>query len=390
MNEISYKGRGTKADEKQLMEVLDEVFFADDKTEPKINFLDLLPKLYKEKYNPAHNNLIIKENDKIKAAVGCYPLNEVAANRNLKIMGIGNVAVAKDCRGKGYMKELLNAALEIMKNENYDYSLLGGQRQRYGYFGYEPVGCAYSFGVGKSNIKHTAGKDAKSAFTAREITENDTEIIKRIKKINEAGPAYTVRTEEMMIDILNSWRSVPYAAFKGDEFKGYFVADRYRKFVREIRSEKTEDMLDLIMCAMETTEQSEVNFCLPVFDTENCEYVSKICGNSSIQNTDMLNILNFDRFIEAFLTVKAERLNLCGGTLTLLIHGCKRDENISVTVEGKNVSVSQTQAQPDIELEHREAIAFLAGLFSKRRAELPAFAQGWFPLDFFGFGLDNV
>lgn len=385
-----YKGRGTKADEKQLIDVLDDVFFCDDTTEPKQKFMDLLPKLYKDKYDPGYNNLIVKEDGEIKAAVGCYPLEEVAAGRKLKIMGIGNVAVTRDCRGKGYMIDLMNMALDIMKQDDYDYSLLGGQRQRYGYFGYEPAGCSYGFSISKRNIKHLAGSDAKSKFTARELTEADIKAIKRIKAINEASAAYTVRSEKMMVDILQSWRSVPYAAFEGDEFKGYFVTDRYDGGVRELRAEKTEDMLDLIMCAMETTGKDEIGFCLPVFDAEACEYMAKICGNSSIYNTDMLNILNFGRFIEAFLAVKAERINLCPGTLNLLIHGCKRDENITISVDAKNVTVAVTDAKPDFELDHIDAIKFLTGLFSKDRFDLPAFAQSWFPLDFFGFGLDNV
>ncbi len=385
-----YKGRGKKEDEKQLIEVLDDVFFRDDKTEPKQDFMGILPKLYKDKYNCGYNNFIVKEDDEIKAAIGCYPNEVVAAGRKLKVMGIGNVAVTRDCRGKGYMIDLMNMALDVMKEEDYDYSLLGGQRQRYGFFGYEPAGYSYGFYVGKGNARRILGKEAESGYTVREVTENDTEVISRIKAINEADASYAVRSEEMMVDILQSWRNVPYAAFDGEVFKGYFVASRYGKNVCELKAEKLEDTLRLIMSALEFCEKEEIHFCLPVFDTERCDYMSKICGNSNIYNTDMINIMNFGRFIEAFLSIKAERMNLCSGTLNVLIHGYKTDESLAITVDGKNVTVMPTDAKPDFELEHRDAIRFLLGLYSKERNELPAFAQGWFPLDFYAAGLDNV
>ena len=73
------KGFGTKNDEKELIETLDKVFFSE---EEEIRFLTLLPKLYKEQYKPAENNIILKEDGVIKAAVGCFPLSITAAGKN--------------------------------------------------------------------------------------------------------------------------------------------------------------------------------------------------------------------------------------------------------------------------------------------------------------------
>ena len=97
-----YKGRCKKEDTKQLLDMLDDVFFAEDGGEPEIRFIELLPKLYKDEYEPAYNNVIVSEDGVIKAAVGCYPMEVRAAGRQLKVLGIGNVAVAKDSRRKGY------------------------------------------------------------------------------------------------------------------------------------------------------------------------------------------------------------------------------------------------------------------------------------------------
>ena len=384
-----YKGRGAKADEKELLEVLDDVFFSDDDEATKRTFLELLPKLYKDKYNPGYNNVIIKEDGAIKAAIGCYPIDVTAAGRNLRCMGIGNVAVAKDSRRKGYMVELMNLALDIMKDEDFDYSLLGGQRQRYGYFGYEPTGSVQRFTINRGNIAHIKGKDYKTSFTAKEIAEDDVEAIDKIVAVYESQPYFMDRNRENCLDVLKSWRSVPYAVYDNGGFKGYFSVEKFGG-LQEIKAVNVEDTIDLILCAMDVIDTESVSFSVPVFDTDFCDYMIKYCCGASISPADMINVLNYGKYIEAFLAIKAERMNLSSGTLNILIHGYKRDENLSITVDGKNVTVAETDAKPDLELDHHRAIDFLSGIYSKDRNSVPAFAQGWFPIDFYAYGLDNV
>ena len=118
--------------------------------------------------------------------------------------------------------------------------------------------------------------------------------------------------------------------------------------------------------------------------------MAKICDGMSLCNVEKLNILNYGRFIEAFLAVKAKRMKLCPGSVKLLIHGCKRDENLLVSVSGSEVSVTETDGEPDVELSHGDAIRFLTGLVSEQRFSLPSFALNWFPLDFYSYSLDNV
>ena len=385
-----YKGRCPENLTAHLLDVLNDVFFSED---PDTNFLDLLPKLYKDKYNPAYNNLIISEDGVIKAAIGCFPTKALVAGRELNILGIGNVAVAKDSRSKGYMIELMNDSIEIMKNDNYDYSLLGGQRQRYGFFGYDPIGSEYRFLIDKGNIRRIIGEERKSKFTSREITAQDTAILGKIKELYDSLPFRIERKEENMHDILRSWKNIPYAVFEGDEFKGYFcVVPGEHKHIAEARTVDINDMLELIMCVLETKNIESTSLNVPLFDTALCDFMAKNCGGLSIGTPEMINIFNFGRFTEAFLALKATRMKLCEGELTLLIHGMKRDERITVTVDGENnVTVSETEKEADVELSHREAINFISGLFSKERNEMAAsFAQSWFPVDFCSYSLDNV
>lgn len=381
-----YKGFGGKEEEKELIAALDDIFFSE---EPHNNFMDLLPKLYKDKYNCGERNVLIKEDGVIKAAVGCFPIECVAAGRKLRIMGIGNVGVAKDCRRKGYMIELMNEAMETMMSEGYDYSLLGGQRQRYEHFGYVPAGSALRFEINIGNIRRLRNGNTETSFAANQITEADTAVIAKIKELNEAQPFYAVRREEDMVDILRSWKCTPYAVYNNGKFKGYFVCGG-KGHLSEIKAINTEDLIDIFLCAMKTMDSESVAFTAPVYDTALCSYMAKICCGMSVCHVDQLNILNYAKFVEAFLAVKAERINLCSGTLNVLVHGCKKDENLAITVDGKNVTVTETAAKPDFELDRLEAVVFFAGQYAAKRIELPAFAQNWFPVDFYAGQQDNV
>lgn len=384
-----YKGRGKKEYTDHLIETLDDIFFFEDDEETKRNFRDLLPKLYKEQYNPAYNNLVVMEDDKIKGAVGLYPIDATAAGRKLRIGGIGNVGVTRDCRGKGYMKDCMNMCLEEMIKDDTDYSLLGGHRQRYAYFGYEQCGPEYDFDINMRNIRHILGKDAKTTFTSREIKPEDTELLAKTIELYNRAPYTIDRNPDNIYDILASWRSIPYAAFEGDEFKGYFVL---RKFggIQEICPVNVEDTLNLIMCIMETMNKDSVSFSVPMYNPEMCAYMTKYCDGWDMSHSEMINILNYGKFIEAFLAVKANTVKLCSGSIVILIHGYKKDERIEITVDGTDVKVCETDKEADVEVEHIEAIRLVASLFSESRLSLPAFAQNWFPVYFSTNSQDNV
>lgn len=382
-----YKGRAKKEDTKQLMEMLDDVFFRDD--EENRDFLSLLPKLYKEKYNPSYNNYIISEDGEIKAAVGLYPAQAFAAGRELRVGGIGNVAVTRDSRRKGYMSECLNDCIDIMKADGTVYSVLGGDRQRYGYFGFEPAGISACFSVNKRSLKHVLGKEIENHLTAKELTEADVDLLEKIKALYETEPFHFIRPSDDILDILKSWKGKPYAAFDGDKFAGYFVLD-CGAGIMEARTAPETELLDLIICAMSVSGKDKAEISFPLYDTEYCEAMSKIYNSSSLRHSEMINILDYATFIEAFLAVKAQRTKLANGSLVMLIHGMNGDERLEVTVNGENVSVSKTEKPADVELEHREAIRFIASMYSEKRNRLPEFAASWFPVDFFAYSLDNV
>jgi len=105
------------------------------------NYFSLFyPKEWKKEYTDFKNVFVIKEKREIISLVRIFPLSTIQNGININLAGIGNVSTAYRCRGMGYMTELLNRSFEEMKRQKFPLSVLGGDRHRYGNFGYENGG----------------------------------------------------------------------------------------------------------------------------------------------------------------------------------------------------------------------------------------------------------
>ena len=384
-----YIGRCDKALTDELIDTLNEVFFSEEPEETRPDFRALLPKLYKDKYEPAYNNVIVTEDGKIKGAVGLFPMTATVDGEEIRIGGIGNVATTKDSRGKGYMIDCMNACLDIMKQDGTVYSVLNGQRQRYAYFGYEPAGFSYSFAVNRGNIDRILGKDAKTTCTYKKLVEEDKENVAKALELYNRNLFRYKRTEETFCDILMSWNSTPYAFFKDGNFVGY-AAINGNGSVNAVEVCETEDFLNVLMCITEITGKKEFYLSVAPFRKELCDYLSKIAGVTEVNQCHNICIFDYAAFIKTFLTVKAKTVSLCDGSIVLKINGIRKTEQLEIRLDNGNVTVCESEKEADIELEHNEAELFLAGLYSSERAKLPAFAQNWFPVYDYSGCEDNV
>ena len=185
IEEISYgeqneNGVPAEAVEQALIAFLDEVFFIDDEPETKRDFISILPKIYHDEYRPAYNNFVVQDEDgEFRAAVGNFNIDLDVCGEKIKACCIGNVAVGLKYRSMGYMVDLMEMSVEEMMNNGTDLAYLGGQRQRYGYFGFEASGVSYNFEFNKKTAKHIFG-GRKSNLRVERLQENDTEALSAI------------------------------------------------------------------------------------------------------------------------------------------------------------------------------------------------------------------
>lgn len=387
MSDYIHMTHGKAEQREKLLELLDLTFGFNEEGN---KFINLLPKLYKEQYHPAENNIILDVDGDMRAAVGLYYNTLTVGDEKLKIGGIGNVAVHPDHRGKGYMQFCMLLALDEMKQNMADLSCLGGARQRYEHFSYQPAGINTSFNYRKDNVKRTLGTGRKSAFTIKELEETDTQYIKEITEIYNNRIFRMERPEEAMFDILHSWNTVPYVALKDGEVKGWFAYYSDKSGIHELFYKNEEDIEDVILLALENSGNEFIKINAPQFDKPLYNYLALNCEFYDIGHAEHFTIFCYENVIRAFLKLKTTYQNLPDGELKVFIQGEKLPEQLKITVKDNIVSVEETDEKPDIVLKHQEAMRFFGSHYSERRQEAPAFCNAWFPLPLYGYGLDNL
>lgn len=383
-----YYGRGKDEDNKKLIAFLDEVFFSDD--DDGTNFLDLLSKIYKDKYRPAYNNFVVQDEDgNFRSAVGNFYNDMLVGGENIKTCCIGNVAVGKEYRSMGYMKELMQMSVEDMCRNGVDIAYLGGQRQRYGYFGFESAGVRLVYRFNRSNIKHAFG-NRPSGLTAEYLQPDDTESLKNIAALNRRYPVIAERDFENLYDILCSWNSKPRVLKENGKFVGYFVAREEIEYLSEIDVISPEYIKKAVAAVFENTDKRDLPFPTAPFETEKIKIYDETCEGVDICGCEAILVYNFEKVIRAFLKAKTEYQKLCDGELTVLIHGQYGDENLKIKSENNNISVEKYDGKAELELEHHAATRAFFSNYSSGRAAFPPEAQQWLPLPMYFFSADTM
>ncbi len=388
MDEKLYYGRGKDCDNKKLLALIDDVFFSDD--EGGRDFLNLLPKIYHDEYRPAYNNFVVQdENGEMRAAVGAFDIDLDVCGDEIKACCIGNVAVGKNYRSKGYMVDLMKMAVDDMYERGVDLAYLGGQRQRYGYFGFETSGVSYRFNFNKQNAKHLYGRE-ESKLSAVKLEENDTEVIEKISELYCQNVLHAKRPLKDFYRILKSWRHIPYVLYDGDEFAGYFVINYELNWVSEGSVTKYDYYKEMVLAALEVSGKDGISFNVAPFESEKMEFFTENSEGLDIFGCESILIYNFERVIRSYLKAKASYAKLADGELTVLIHGKYGDEKLKITVKDNLTAVERFDGEVEVELTHYEATRAFCSNFIHDRGKLNTAAQQWFPLPAYIFSADQM
>lgn len=380
-----YYGRGTAEMFDDYMDFINYVFgFNGDSSD----FKKLLPKLYKYEYEPSVSSYVAVEDGKLKSAIGAFDHDISVCGNLVKTRGIGNVAVHPYARGKGYMKKLMNMALDDMEKEGVALSVLGGRRQRYNFFSYDKLGQAVSMSFNSDNFRHTYGKDRKHTLTFKTLKAGDVETVYKIKELSESHPFYAIREVDKYFEIISSWHQKAYVAFENGQFVGYAVGKG--SDINELLASEGQDIREFICALYDYLGASSMHVKLPIFLRDYINDLYCLCESYSVETAKSFSVLNYKTVIEAFIKLKATYTDLPDGVLVLGINGRSRREKIRITVFGGNISVDYTDDEPAVELEHLEAMNLLFAPVCPLRESLPIHAKIWLPLPIYLYSSDAV
>lgn len=383
-----YAGRGDESMYAELMSLLNRSFEFEDNEK---GFLTLLPKLYKPEYNPSAQNYVVRTSDgRLKAAVGAYDLDQHVAGMTLKARGIGNVCVIHEARREGFMKLLMDMAINEMIADGIDLSALGGRRMRYRYFSFDSAGTQYRFSLEANDLRHFFGEDNGQKFEYTEITSPDAEVLSEMKALYEAQPFCSARGERaQFFDTLKTWRERVFAAHDKatGRFVGYSVGHTN---ISELMLADEGDLDEYLHGYMKSQEAGGLHIALPYYRKRLAARLLDYASDSSLTNSGRYTILNYKNVITAFMRLAADQSELADGRVTLLIHGRAGDEKLGLAVSGGVPYVETTSKEPDFEFSHFDAINVLFSAASVVREKLPLAVRSWLPLPLYTYHADEV
>lgn len=339
------------------------------------NFAVVLPKVYASEPSISEIHEIALEGGRICGVVGVLPYEMILSGEKLSAGYVGSVSVHPRVRGQGVMRMLMTRQIDRAKAAGLDMLVLGGQRQRYEYYGFAACGSRVQYTVSRSNVRHALADADASDVSFRPLCEADAEAA---LTIYEKQPVTCSRKRENIIRSLKSFWSDAWAVCKGRRMIGYIMATADGKCIYELTLEDESAVPAVVKAWVEQKNVPAVSIVTAPYNVERRILLGGIGEGSSVASDEMLLCLKPDRVIEAMLRHKRTAVPMEDGEVKL---GFGDFGTIRITVSGDQVSANRTQEEPDIALDNRRAHEFVFGhersAWLREDMRMP---RGWFPL----------
>lgn len=328
-----------RAREEEAADILDFINYVFSQAHKPHDFRKFNPPMYGSDYPFWKEHYVAVEDGRIKATLSITKKYAECGGESFTYGHVGQVSVHPYARGEGHMKRLMNMADDDMVNDGFDFSELGGLRQRYGYFGYTQGRPHYRMTVTSTNTRH-ALRGRECTLTARRRPHEGGWSC--LYDLLDANGEIVGRAGESLLELDD-----PYLAPEACE--AYFCA----------------------------SGQKQMTITAQMHEVERIRVINSFCENIVLANASMYKIYDFAKYIRAALTIRSQENLLPDGEMDVQIdreplHILVQDGEVTVEPgrEGQGVYLSRMQAQEM--------------LFSPASPALyPDAPAGWFPVSIF-------
>ena len=270
-------------------------------------------------------------------------------------------------------------AFQISRVEN-----AGGQRQRYEYYGYSPVGCQYTYQVNAANVRHALRNVDASTVCWKRFADAAEAEIDLAYRLYQQQPITGVRSREDFELIMRTWRAEPYLLLHEAEVLGYMVVSGTDS-VSELVVSDVSCVPALIKGWFAANGLKNMSFSVAAFDTALNRALAAFAEGYQVSNCTQARIVNLANVLRACLTLKMRAGALSDGEVIL-----QMDDEAPVLARAKDgqITMQETDAAPDVHLPRLEMqqLLFASNRFAAPEVSCPV---DWFPLPLFLYGADH-
>jgi predicted acetyltransferase len=291
----------------------------------------------------------------------------------------------------------MNAAIDDMRKDGMVFSCLGGQRQRYEYFGFSRAGSKYNFIVEEANIKHTLISRRSAGLSLTQVNAGDSFLLDRIEELHKEKIARCKRPRERLYDILISYTGTILAVKSDEKFLGYLIyrIDNLKIIITEINltdSSLYPEVLGLFMqeCNSGIIKPKKFIVSAGPHETAKITALSGFTEYCEKSPAFQFAVFNFLAFIEPFIKLKSQDNDLAEGSFVIKIEG---NGSYELSSRGGKAGINETTSSPDLVLDPLEATRFFFSSVSTvtiPKIRENVFLQSLLPLPLFFENMDGV
>ena len=350
-----------------------------------MDFLNEQPNMWVKNDEHMSRHFGIFDGGRLASVVGIYPLPAVINGTEVLFATTGNVATHPSFVGKGYFTRLFTRVMEELDVIDADAARLGGARQRYARFGFEPCGTLHKFSITEKN-RTSLGKDV-SDIKFREVTEDSLSALEFINSLSRKAKMY-IKREGCAHTFRNlcSKHASPYIAERGGEPVGYLSAYSDNQFVgrstngrhiAEIRATSPEALLDISLAWQERVGQT-IDIPIAPFMTRELRLFSSVAQDYTTVTPSHFRFRRFERIADALMRVKLGYTDCYDGEGVIEIEDYGR---LCFYNRGGTAGCERTNLPPSVTLSRNDAQRLIFGALAPDAVcDLPKPLNSFLPL----------
>ena len=343
-----------------------------------------LPDAYDDP-TPEHH-AVVRRDDSIVGHVGCFPRTLVVDGGELETRMVGGVATDKRYRGNGYMSALIRFWLNRMVSEGIALSNLGGDRQRYGRFGWETTGqeCVYAI----SERSFSAGDGMERSPRIYEGDEDDVETIRRLHS-TECLRVRRDRSRYIALLGQSGYRTLLTDGPGGDAYLTFSERQTPSRFVADGRAVveyggDAAGVRALLGHVLATRDPGSLTlYAHPAHPMTST--FAKQSNDWRLVTHRMVRIHDLEAVLSAFANQLSHRWREAPVTATGAVTLAVTDgETVKLTYDAESVAVDATEEPADVTLDRRPMTRLLFGFGERQPARRrDPLLRTVFPLEFY-------